>query len=227
MLVAPLLGRNLVRLLYLDEAGTDQHAPFLCVAGVLVHGDYEWPAVDSRIVALIDKYIPEADRLDFVFHATDIYHGSKYFDRRKPEWADEGRRTELLNDLAAIIEDLHLPVIFGTYEKNRFSDGPLKIDGDHKQVSRILHDVAVIDCLERADRWLARYAPTELATVTHEDGTPAKPLIKKSVYFARSAAHVKAQAFNEGAGIPGLPLKRIIDSVNFRSCPGEWCRSCG
>ena len=76
-----------MRLLYLDEAGTDAGAPWMCVAGVLVHGDKEWPEVDLRIKALIDKYIPALHRDGFVFHATDVFrHGSGYFDRRKPEW---------------------------------------------------------------------------------------------------------------------------------------------
>ena len=56
---APLLGHNLVRLIYLDEAGSDRQAPFLCVAGVLVHGDSQWPEVDRRIEKLIEEYIPE------------------------------------------------------------------------------------------------------------------------------------------------------------------------
>jgi hypothetical protein len=86
----PLLGYNLVRLVYLDEGGSDLKAPILSVAGVLVHGDVEWPQVERRIVALIEKYIPEPDRVRFIFHATDIFfHGSGYFDRRKPEWADQ------------------------------------------------------------------------------------------------------------------------------------------
>jgi hypothetical protein len=74
---APLRGHNLVRLVYLDEAGTDRSASFMCVAGVLVHGDIEWPEVDRRLVALVEKHIPPEDRLGFFFHATDIYHGSK------------------------------------------------------------------------------------------------------------------------------------------------------
>jgi hypothetical protein len=86
---APLLGHNLVRLLYLDESGTNDEDPFLCVAGVLVHGDNQWPEIDRRILNLIDQYIPQQDRIGFCFHATDIFHGSDYFDRKKREWSDE------------------------------------------------------------------------------------------------------------------------------------------
>ena len=94
---APLLGRNLVRLLYLDEAGIDEKAAWLSVAGVMVHGDREWPEIDRRIAALLDEFIPQEDRVGFVFHATDIYHGSGYFYRRKEEW-QQPRRVALLAD---------------------------------------------------------------------------------------------------------------------------------
>lgn len=215
MIVAPLLGHNLVRLLYLDEAGTDHDAPFLSVAGVLVHGDDEWPKVDQRIAGLVEKYIPERDRLGFVFHATDIYHGSGYFDRRKPEWADHIRRVTVLDDLADIIEDLHLPVVFGNYEKEKFALGPEGIANTHQRRASVLHDVAILDCLIRTDIWLARYAPSELATVIHEDGASlAKNLIKSTVRFARSPDHLKVVGT-----LPGLPLKRIIDTVHFAGKP--------
>ena len=68
---APLLGHNLVRLLYLDEAGTDGRATHMCVAGVLVHGDHQWPEIDRLVGDLITKYIPESDRFGFIFHATE------------------------------------------------------------------------------------------------------------------------------------------------------------
>ena len=51
MSIAPFLGKNLVRLVYLDEGGTDLKAPVLTVAGVLVHGDQQWPEIDRRILA--------------------------------------------------------------------------------------------------------------------------------------------------------------------------------
>ena len=102
--------KNLVRLVYLDEAGTTTGASWLAVAGVIVHGDQQWREADRRVAALIDKHIPKADRPGFVFHATDIFHGSRYFDRKKPEWASRERRWAILEDLAQIISDLKLPV---------------------------------------------------------------------------------------------------------------------
>lgn len=212
---APLLGHNLVRLLYLDEAGTDHRAPFISVAGVLVHGDTQYPEIERRILALADKYIPEPDRLLTVFHATDIFHGSGYFDRRKPEWSDQEKRIRMLDELAKIIDDLHLPVIFGNYERAKFESGKYTIEGTAQDRTDLLHDVAILDCLARTDKWLARYAPDELAAIYHEDLPRNKERIKQAARIARSPALIKAVGWTGIASDLDLPLKRIIDSVHF------------
>jgi Protein of unknown function (DUF3800) len=218
---APLLGTNLVRLLYLDDSGTDRQAPFLCVAGVLIHGDRQWPEVDKRIVSLIERYINPADRLGFVFHATDIFHGSGYFDRRKAEWADQVARFSILCELAAVIGDLSLPVVFGKYEKDKFGVGLSPNDLKRPDLkNRMIHNVAAMDCLIWSDRWLAKYAPTELAAVVHEDGADAKRLIKAVVRTLRSDEQMTAAGFTEEVKHEfGLPLKRIIDTVHFAEKP--------
>lgn len=204
-----------MRLLYLDEAGSDHRAPFLCVAGVLVHGDREWPEVDRLMRELIDRWIAPEDRLGFIFHATDIYHGCEYFDRRKPEWADEAKRIRLLDEIAGIIKELSLPVVWGHYEKSSFGVNILPADMSNNERARIIQSTAVMDCLIRTDTWLETFAPDELATVIHEDGTPAKPLIKKLVWVARNREILKASELRAFASTPGLPLKRIIDTVHF------------
>lgn len=205
-----------MRLLYLDEAGTDRvNAPVLCVAGVLVHGDYEYPEVERRMAALVEKYVPEPERAGFIFHATDIYHGAgKFFDRRKPEWAERAKREAVLLDLAKIIEDLALPVVVGRYHKDIFGLG--YFDDDEAKREALIHMTAAFDCLVHAERWLSRFAPSELARVTHEDGPRAKATMKGAL---RALRHPDFLAWSE---LPqsfviefGLPLKRIVDSVSF------------
>jgi hypothetical protein len=215
-MIAPLFGQNLVRLIYLDETGTTSRATFLSVAGVILHGDYEWPGVDERIVALIERYIPEPDRLGFVFHATDIFHGSGYFDRRKPEWETTDQRWPILLELAQIIDDLCLPIVAGTYRKDKYGLGVLAPDDLQRAAKAgLIHTSAAMDCLIWADRWLARFAPTELGTVVHEDSTRAKPLIKRSVQTLRSAARMEIEGMGGFREEYDLPLKRIIDTVHF------------
>lgn len=216
-MAAPLLGHNLVRLIYLDEAGRDYRSHFLSVAGVLIHGDAEYPRVEERILALIEKYVAEPElRPEFVFHATHIFSGSGYFDRRKPKWSDDGSRMEVLNALASIIDDLNLPVVFGNYEKEKFASGEYAIEGAENERTDRLHDLAILDCLCRADQWVARYAPSELAVIFHEDLPRNKKVIKFTARMARSEALLKKYGWPENAILDlGLPLKHIVDSVNF------------
>jgi hypothetical protein len=211
---APLLGHNTVRLVYLDEAGTDFKAPILAVAGVLVHGDYQWPEIDKRICALIDQFIPEPDRPGFVFHATDIYHGSGYFDRRKPDWDSSDKRIPIINGLASIIEDLQLPVVSGHYTKDTYGIGVLGGQDGPKKIGAMVHGTAVADCLIQADRWLEKYAPDELATVVHEDGAQTKVLVKRAVAVLRNPA-LNGGFSEQQCRLMGIPLKRIIDTVHF------------
>lgn len=217
---APLLGHNLVRLLYLDEAGTDFKSPHLCVAGVIVHGDKEWPEIDRRINALVEQHIPEKDRIEFFFHAKDIFHGAKYFDRRKPEWKDQDKRVAILNDLAAIIEELHLPVVCGNYEKDKYGIGIIRAEDGPQLKGSVIHTAAAMDCLLWADRWLAEYSPSELATVVHEDGAQAKRIIKQAVRVLRRDDLMASAGLGALKGRYGLPLKRIIDTVHFADKPG-------
>jgi Protein of unknown function (DUF3800) len=214
---APLLGNNLVRLLYLDEAGTDKNSPWMCVAGVLTHGDRQWPEIDARILALIDKYILEPDRDGFVFHATDIFHGSGYF--RRERWPIEVRLA-ILADMAGIIGDLKLPVAWSTYHKDMFGVGAFG-SGDRPDFKpNMLHYTALLNCLVWADKWLAANAPDELATVVHEDGTPAKNFVKDSLRILRSVSQMRSRGLSEATRIAlGLPLKRIIDTVHFAEKP--------
>jgi hypothetical protein len=214
----PLLGHNLVRLVYLDEGGTDFRAPVLTVAGVLVHGDYEYPEIDKRILALIDQFIPEQDRLGFIFHATDVFHGSRYFDRRKPQWDTLEKRIPIIDGLAAIIDDLSLPIVAGNYKRDKYGPDHSIWDGppNEQQKNKFLHSSAVMDTLIRADRWLDKFSPSELAAVVHEDGTPAKRMIKRVVRTMRSRDQMLAAGFDmEGLERQNLPLKRIIDTVHF------------
>jgi hypothetical protein len=188
----------------------------MCVAGVLVHGDKDWPEIDRRVLALIDKYIPPQDRNGFVFHATDIFHGSGYFDRRKPEWDDPVKRLPILRELANIINELHLPLVFGQYQKDAFGIGIFQSGDSTRIKNNIIHQAALLDCLTWADAWLARYSPNELATVVHEDGIASKKFIKESLRKFRDEEKLEALGLSRDAreGL-GLPLKRIIDTVHF------------
>jgi hypothetical protein len=215
---APLLGHNLVRLVYLDEAGTDYKVSHLCVAGVIVHGDLHPQKIDQMFDGLESIYIPLRDRrLGFQFHATDIFHGAGYFDRRKTEWP-EARRMKLLADIASVIEALSLPVVVGYYEKLAFGAGALPPNMPKREREEMIQNAATVDCLMRTDRWLEKFSPSENATVIHEDGPRSKKIIKSIVRALRNSEFMESARAAELRNV-GLPLKRIIDTVHFAAKP--------
>jgi hypothetical protein len=198
-----------MRLLYLDEAGISANESGLCVAGVLVHGDFQSPDIERKLEELTIRHIPESDRQGFVFHSTDIFHGSGYFDRKT--WP-QITRLQILNDLASIIEELHLPVVAGMYHKDTFGEGvPEVLNADHEQKRLLIQVASALDCAIWAERWLGKYASTENAMIIAEDADRVKKLMKKSIRLFRSPALLKAW----GIDFEGLPLKRILDTVHF------------
>lgn len=198
-----------MRLVYLDEAGTSAAATWIAVAGVIVQGDHQWREADRRIAALIERYIPATDRPDFAFHATDVFHGSRYFDRSQPQWATREQRWPILTDLAQILADLELPVVVGIEEKSPYwGEAP-------PPPTENLHTWSALNCLYWADLWLDAFAPDELATVVHEDGPLAKPLIKNLVRACRYPERMPEDGSLSIAEAYGLPFEHIIDTVHF------------
>ncbi len=194
----------------------------ICVAGVIVHGDRQWTEIDSRVGALIDEYIPERDRPGFVFHATDIFHGSRYFHRDNPEWPQE-RRFGLLLRLAAIIKDLNLPLVAACYDKAKWAvranEAIEEFSSDRPDLALgLMHIGAALDCLTRADSWLAKFSPDELAAVVHEEGPKAKQQIKLALRAARGRLPVPPE-FADTQKRVSLPLKRIIDTIHWAEKP--------
>jgi hypothetical protein len=151
-----------------------------------------------------------------VFHATDIFHGRGYWRAVQP-----AVRFAALRDLAKIIDDLALPVIVGGYEKEGFGGGVLDVAERAQFKATIIHSAAAIDCLVRADQWLERFAPRELATVVHEDGPRRKHFIQRCVEILRSEELMESEGMNKQARDElRLPLRRIIDTVHFATKPG-------
>jgi Protein of unknown function (DUF3800) len=199
-----------VRLIYLDEAGISAGEPLLCVAGVLIHGDREALKVDQKLIELVEKYIPEEDREGFIFHAKDIFHGAKYFNRER--WSRE-TRLQILSDIAGVIEEFNLPVVASIYQKATYGQGvPEVLNAEHGQKRIIMQTASVTDCAIWADRWLETFASDENGMIIAEDADRIKPMLKKIIKLLRTPALLRANGMDQ---IPGVPLRRIIDTVHF------------
>jgi hypothetical protein len=73
-----------MRLVYLDEAGISnpQQEPYLVVAGIIVHADKQWYALERYLRDMVTDFIPPWLRAGFTFHANQLFAGGgKIFDR--------------------------------------------------------------------------------------------------------------------------------------------------
>jgi hypothetical protein len=197
-----------LRLVYLDEAGISAVEPILCVAGVLIHGDLEILEVHHKLDEIVDRYIPAEDRAGFVFHATDIFHGSRHFKKWRPN-----ERLQILTEIAEIIESLHLPVVASLYEKNTFGTGvPEVLEATHEKKRVIMQTASAMDCAVWAERWLETYAGRENAMIIAEDTDRVKKMMKAAIQLLRTPVSLKASGLDQ---FPSLPLKRVVETIHF------------
>jgi hypothetical protein len=101
---APLVGDCWVRILYLDESGIGniKSDPILVVAGVIIHADTQWGAIQGRLDDLLTEMTPMGAKKPSYFHAKDVYHGSGEFPRNT--W-EEIRRNSLLRAVGEIVDE--------------------------------------------------------------------------------------------------------------------------
>ena len=107
-----------MRLTYLDDAGlfNSGQEPFIVAGGVMIDADRQMIAVEEHLAALVTKYIPEEDRDGFIFHAMELWSGSRYFKKHKDAWPLD-RRMDVLRDLAAMPETFDLAVCWGFHDR--------------------------------------------------------------------------------------------------------------
>ena len=107
----PLAGNKIVKMAFIDEAGTGNPAeePYLVLAGVIVDADKKWKAVEKYLVQLAEDVFDGSVPAGFSFHATELFSGGKTFTREK---YSKTFRWEILDALVAIPAKFELPVFW-------------------------------------------------------------------------------------------------------------------
>lgn len=202
-----------MKLVYQDEGGTAAHERYLVVAGVMVDGDRQLVAVENHLDILVQKHIPEGDRSGFVFHATDIWSGKKYFgDRNK--WPME-RRLDILRDLARIPGHFDIPIAWGFVDKNSFPDPNMAIAFKPEEIDVARHVMAFTDCSLVVEDFM-RSCTGEIALIIAEDRDIVRQAVKEALALYRSPQQLKAWKLDQK---PLLPFRRIRDTVHFAKKP--------
>jgi hypothetical protein len=211
--MATLEGQRVVRLVYLDEAGTSAHEPIVVFSGVMIHGNDQLVPLENALDDLVKKHIPDDDQDGFIFHATNIFSGTKYF-KDEIKWPFE-RRMAILNDLAELPAKFELPVAVGFVQKAGFPSQSLQRDLTQKEMNVGTQAVAFAMCTMQIERAMREAFPDEIALMVAEDNHEAKNAIKEAHLKFRSKEFLQA----DGIPIDCFPLTRIRDTVHFAKKP--------
>ncbi len=203
-----------MRLIYLDEAGISnpRQEPYLVVAGVIVHGDNQWKALEKGLWDIVCEYIPEKDRKGFVFHATELFSGGKYFDR--DTWPKH-KRWEILDALVNLIQTHKIPIVHGFVDRLKIYANIEKfVPGDNwatRNKGQMAHGIAFVECAKRAQEWMTIYSGSEVGMFIAEDTTRVKRFIK----VIHAQLQDPSSEIFQIEDAPITPLSKIIDTIHF------------
>jgi hypothetical protein len=207
-----------VRLIYVDEAGISNltQEPFLVVAGVVVDADRQFKLVEAHLDELVDKHISKESHDGFAFHAMEIFHGTRRFDRNI--WPFE-KRLEILDDLAAIPRKFDLPVCYGI--TNRVILPKNLPDASPTHLAGVAHANALFKCALQAELILRATAEKEVGMLIAEDRDQVRKMLKSSYALLRGRvtdeykAAVDFDSVRVGAFGKLIPLERIVETIHF------------
>jgi hypothetical protein len=194
-----------VRFAHLDEAGTSRQEPFAVVAGIICHADKQWRALNQYLSDMADDLVPPEFRDGIIFHAKDIFHGAKRFDREN--WPRE-RREKILLELAKIPTAFDVPVVIGMIEKKRHAwpgQQPKDIDASNYALAFGMAATSV-------EYFMREFAESnEIATLIAED----VPHMRRHAKAGYNVLKNPNLPWAENALGKHLPLERIAEQPMF------------
>jgi hypothetical protein len=196
-----------VRFAHIDEAGTSRDEANCVVAGVVSHPDRQWLSINQHLTKIADEFVPPEQREGVIFHAKDIWHGTKKF--RRDVWP-RPKRLELLHELAKVPCEFELPVIAGVAEKERLTwDVP---KGSKNWLARN-YSLAFGLCAIHFEYVLREMCePHELGTIIAEDLPEMRQHAKWGCDRLRDP---KAQWQEDDGVVNYMPMQRVIEQPLF------------
>jgi hypothetical protein len=205
------------RWVYLDEGGTSRHEPVVVVAGVMIDADKQLVRLEDHLQSLVEKHIPLEDWDGFVFHATAIWSGTRYFED-KEKWP-LAKRLPILNDLVAIPRLFEIPITIGFVRRSDFGEiaalnmakdlGKDELTPDETDIA--LHAMAFVNASLVVERTMRQLWKEEVALLIAEDRDRVKAQIKEMQLFLQNPK--KIILLEKDADC--LPLVKIRDTVHF------------
>jgi Protein of unknown function (DUF3800) len=208
------------RFVYVDEAGISRPEPFLVVLGVIVHADKQLIAIERHLDKIVARWIPEAHRDGFVFHATELFNGNTkkpIFNKNDPEWPLD-KRLKIADELAAIPAKFRLPLATGWVVRETFpaSDAAKAHWATLSEAERAVgaHVTAFMVAAMKVEQWMKTNAPNEVCMMIVEDNEQARKLIRETQNYHQSRKIV--DIIDDAKAKKLLPLKRIKEDPLFQ-----------
>jgi hypothetical protein len=178
-----LWGDQLLRFIFMDEAGTSQHEPVTVVVGLIANADNHVLSAEALALEAIGA-VPSQFKEGFVFHAKQIMGDKKF----QNDWSITDR-LRLLEAMMSIPRKIGMAVTIAAQWRNAvdFSSTATELSLSTWQYE---HIYAFAQCIAMADRNIRRHAgPREIGTVVAED----VPEIRR--YLSASASVFRDKPF--------------------------------
>ena len=203
----------------LHRALTSRHEPTIVVAGIVINGDRTYREIEARLHQIAEIHIPASDRIGFIFHAIDVFRGTGYF-KDHDIWP-RCRRFPILRDLAKLPKLLGIPIVFGHINKEAYRReieptlALQKTEKDRLHAADVAEHMAAFATAEIAiERQVRTYPRDEICMLVAEDTDRVKKAVKNAHALLRDADRLAGSGFEH---MPGLPLKKIVDTPHFAS----------
>jgi hypothetical protein len=195
----PLIGGEVGRYIYIDEAGTARQEPVVVVAAAIIKPDHEWRRIAAYLDYLRFVHVNGDDWENYIFHAKDLFSGGRVLNA---EGWSLSKRLLIMRRILRIPRKFRVPIAYG-YVLKRHTP---KLD------NRQAHHVAFAMCINEANSFLKLNYPGETGT-----------LIAENVEEMKSRLEGIPAALRSGA-IP-ISLTRhifdaIVDDIHFTSKQG-------
>jgi hypothetical protein len=189
-----------MRFAHLDEAGISARERYAVVAGIISNPDTQWRALEQYLSDMADALVPKDLRSGIVFHAKDIWHGTKAFP--KDRFSLE-RRNEILLELAKIPKKFDIPVVVGAINKE---DQKKTGAGNHNALCYAMaFSIAVIG----VEYFMLQWGKDELAQLIVEDTAE----MRRHAKWGYDRLRDPSAWTKPGAGF--LPVTRIVENPLF------------
>ena len=219
-------GNNLVRLVYLDEAGLSKPSeePFLVVAGAIVHADHKLTAIERHLDGIAARNI-RGELLDgFVFHAHELFNGGgKVFKREKNEfigpieWTRE-RRWALADDLAKIPAKFDIPIAISFLDKKDFANNYGVRNPQSADETLVLQNtLAFVQTSMMIEQWMRANTSNEVCVLIAEDNDRARKMIRGAQNFYQDPKKVTTlRDYGTPEVAMHLPFRKIKEDPFFQ-----------